>query len=40
MLRYGELQKHSQMFWIVLSLPMWWINHRSLVIIWCSHYIY
>jgi len=28
MLRYGELQKHSQMFWIVLSLPMWWISHK------------
>jgi hypothetical protein len=39
-LRFGELQKHSQVFWIVLPLPIDELVTRLLVIIWCFHYIY
>jgi hypothetical protein len=39
-LRYGELQKHSQVFSIMLPLPIDELVTRLLVIIWCSHDIY
>jgi hypothetical protein len=28
-LKYGYLFKHSLMFWIMLSLSVWWTNHKG-----------